>query len=137
MSKKCPWCNSENNHKFLELKDYFLTQEEFEILECDDCKLLFTSPCPTPDKIGDYYKSEDYLSHNEDKKGLFAKIYNKVKRINIKNKFNIAISHQPSAISHQLLAYWISAAVLVISYFMLKKKDAISQESSLAKMPER
>ena len=99
MSKKCPWCNSENNHKFLELKDYFLTQEEFEILECDDCKLLFTSPCPTPDKIGDYYKSEDYLSHNEEKKSLFAKIYNKVKRINIKNKFNIAVSHQPSAIS--------------------------------------
>ena len=99
MSKKCPWCNSENNHKFLELKDYFLTQEEFEILECDDCKLLFTNPCPTPDKIGDYYKSEDYLSHNEEKKSLFAKIYNKVKRINIKNKFNIAVSHQPSAIS--------------------------------------
>ena len=99
MSKKCPWCNSENNHKFLELKDYFLTQEEFEILECDNCKLLFTSPCPTPDKIGDYYKSEDYLSHNEEKKSLFAKIYNKVKRINIKNKFNIAVSHQPSAIS--------------------------------------
>ena len=99
MNKKCPWCNSENNHKFLELKDYFLTQEEFEILECDDCKLLFTNPCPTPDKIGDYYKSEDYLSHNEEKKSLFAKIYNKVKRINIKNKFNIAVSHQPSAIS--------------------------------------
>ena len=98
MSKKCPWCNSENNHKFLELKDYFLTQEEFEILECD-CKLLFTSPCPTPDKIGNYYKSEDYLSHNEEKKGLFAKIYNKVKKINIKNKFNIAASNQRSTIS--------------------------------------
>ena len=99
MSKKCPWCNSENNHKFLELKDYFLTQEDFEILECNDCKLLFTSPCPTPDKIGDYYKSEDYLSHNEEKKSLFAKIYNKVKKINIKNKFNLAVSNQPSAIS--------------------------------------
>ena len=94
MSKKCPWCNSENNHQFLELKDYFLTQEEFEILECNECKLLFTSPCPTPDKIGSYYKSEDYLSHNEDKKGLFAKIYNKVKKINIKNKFNIATNNQ-------------------------------------------
>ena len=84
MSKKCPWCNSENNYQFLKIKDYFLTQEEFEILECNECKLLFTSPCPTPDKIGSYYKSEDYLSHNEDKKGLFAKIYNKVKKINIK-----------------------------------------------------
>ena len=94
MSKKCPWCNSENNHQFLKLKDYFLTQEEFEIIECDNCKLLFTNPCPTPDKIGDYYKSEDYLSHNEEKKGLFARIYNSVKKINIKNKFDISVNRQ-------------------------------------------
>ena len=99
MSKKCPWCNSENNHQFLELKDYFLTQEQFEILECDECKLLFTSPCPTPDNIGSYYKTEDYLSHNEEKKGLFAKVYNKVKKINIRNKFRIATSGHQSAVS--------------------------------------
>lgn len=99
MNKKCPWCNSENNHQFLKLKDHFLSQEEFEIIECDDCKLLFTIPCPTPDKIGDYYKSEDYLSHNEEKKGLFAKIYNSVKKINIKNKYKIAVSCQPSVVS--------------------------------------
>ena len=99
MKNKCPLCNSENNHQFLKLKDYFLTQEEFEIIECENCKLLFTTPCPTPDKIGSYYKSEDYLSHNDEKKGLFAKIYNSVKKINIKNKFKIAISRQPSAVS--------------------------------------
>ena len=103
MSKKCPWCNSENNHQFLKLKDYFLTQEEFEILECNECKLLFTSPCPEPDKIGNYYKSEDYLSHNEEKKGLFAKIYNKVKKINIKNKFNITVNGQQSTVNRQSL----------------------------------
>ena len=102
MSKKCPWCNSENNHQFLKLKDYFLTQEDFEILECNECKLLFTSPCPEPDKIGNYYKSEDYLSHNEEKKGLFAKIYNKVKKINIKNKFNITVNGQQSTVNSLL-----------------------------------
>ena len=94
MANKCPWCNSENNSKFLELKDYFLTQENFEILECNDCKLLFTTPCPAPDKIGDYYKSEDYLSHNESKKGIVPKIYNLVKKVNIKNKFNITVNGQ-------------------------------------------
>ena len=70
MNNICPWCKSEKNHRFLKLKDYFLSQEEFEIIECDECKLLFTSPCPAQDKIGDYYKSEDYLSHNEEKKNL-------------------------------------------------------------------
>ena len=94
MANKCPWCNSENNSKFIELKDYFLTQENFEILECNDCKLLFTTPCPAPDKIGDYYKSDDYLSHNESKKGIVPKIYNLVKKVNIKNKFNITVNGQ-------------------------------------------
>lgn len=99
MNNKCPWCNSENNSQFLKLKDYFLTQEEFEILECDNCKLLFTSPCPTPEIIGKYYKSEDYLSHNEEKKGIVPMIYNRVKKINIKNKFNIAIVNQQPTIN--------------------------------------
>lgn len=98
MNKKCPWCDSDNNHQFLKLKDYFLTQEDFEILECNDCKLLFTTPCPAPDKIGDYYKSEEYLSHNDEKKSLFARIYNIVKKTNIKNKFNIAVGNKQSAI---------------------------------------
>lgn len=103
MSQKCPWCNSDKNRQFLKLKDYFLSQEEFEILECEECKLMFINPCPPADKIGDYYKSEEYLSHNEEKKGIFAKIYNKVKKINIKNKFNIAVSGQQSAVSNQNL----------------------------------
>ena len=98
MNKKCPWCDSDNNHQFLKLKDYFLTQEDFEILECNDCKLLFTTPCPAPDKIGDYYKSEEYLSHNDEKRSLFARIYNIVKKTNIKNKFNIAVGNKQSAV---------------------------------------
>lgn len=101
MANKCPWCNSENNSKFLELKDYFLTQENFEILECNECKLLFTSPCPAPDKIGDYYKSEDYLSHNESKKGIVPTIYNLVKKVNIKNKFKIATNRQQTTANNQ------------------------------------
>ncbi|MBQ8222558.1 MAG: class I SAM-dependent methyltransferase [Bacteroidales bacterium] len=89
MNIKCPWCESENNSSFLKLKDYFLSQEEFEIYECEECKLLFTIPCPPPSEIGNYYKSEDYLSHNEKKKGIVPTIYNFVKGINIKNKYRI------------------------------------------------
>lgn len=101
MKNKCPWCESENNSLFLELKDYFLTQENFEIFECDNCKLLFTTPCPPLSQIGRYYKSNDYLSHNEQKKGLVPSIYRKVKKINIKNKFNM-INHY-SAVNKDIL----------------------------------
>ena len=90
MSTKCPFCESENTKSYLKLKDYFLSQEDFEILECDDCKLLFTTPRPDASVIGNYYKSEDYLSHNEHKKGLVPWIYNQVKKVNIQNKYKIA-----------------------------------------------
>ena len=44
--------------------------------------------------IGKYYKSEDYLSHNEHKKGLVPWIYNRVKKINIRNKYKLAIGNR-------------------------------------------
>ena len=90
MSVKCPFCESEKTMSYLKLKDYFLSQEDFEIFECDNCKLLFTSPRPDKSVIGNYYKSEDYLSHNEHKKGLVPWIYNQVKKVNICNKYKIA-----------------------------------------------
>ena len=91
MSRKCPWCNSEKAHKHLELKDYFLTQEAFEIWVCEDCGLLYTSPRPVPEKIGEYYKSEAYYSHQENKIGLIPRIYESVKKVNLKHKVNLAI----------------------------------------------
>lgn len=94
MSTKCPFCESENTKSYLKLKDYFLSQEDFEIMECDNCKLLFTTPRPDKSVIGNYYKSEDYLSHNEHKKGLVPWIYNRVKRINIRNKYKIACGNR-------------------------------------------
>ena len=54
MSTKCPFCESENTRSFLKLKDYFLSQEDFEIFECDNCKLLFTTPRPDQSVIGKY-----------------------------------------------------------------------------------
>ena len=96
MSTKCPFCESENTRSYLKLKDYFLTQEDFEIFECEDCKLLFTTPRPDASVIGKYYKSEDYLSHNEHKKGLVPWIYNQVKKVNIRRKFRITAQNRTS-----------------------------------------
>lgn len=85
MTYKCPWCGSEETQQYLSLKDYFLTFENFEIYECRQCKLKFT--VPVPQELGHYYKSEKYLSHSDKRNGLFAKIYNIVKKKNIKNKY--------------------------------------------------
>lgn len=90
MTPRCPYCQSETTDLHLKLKDYFLTQENFEIYRCPHCGLLFTWPRPDENVIGNYYKSDEYLSHNEHKKGLVPFIYNRVKRVNIENKFAIA-----------------------------------------------
>ena len=90
MNDKCPWCESENAQLHIELKDLFLTQEPFKILECKDCGLLYTTPRPNKDEIGKYYKSDEYYSHQENKEGFIPKVYEKVKSINLKNKYTIA-----------------------------------------------
>ena len=90
MNDKCPWCGSKNAQLHIELKDLFLTQEPFKILECKDCGLLYTTPRPNKDEIGKYYQSNEYYSHQENKEGFIPKIYEKVKSINLRNKYKIA-----------------------------------------------
>ena len=87
---KCPWCDSEKTQLQLRLNDEFLTNEEFQIHECLHCGLLFTEPRPAKEKIGEYYKSDAYYSHQENKKGFIPKTYECVKSINLRHKYNLA-----------------------------------------------
>ena len=87
----CPWCGKPSNHPFLKVKDFFLSQEEFEIMQCDQCGLLFTTPRPAPEVLGNYYKSESYYSHQQNTHGFIPRIYEMVKSINLKGKVNMAI----------------------------------------------
>ena len=87
----CPWCGNPSEHSYLEVKDYFLTHEEFQLFLCDHCGLLFTNPRPSPDVIGKYYQSAEYYSHQENSKGFIPKIYEAVKSVNLKRKVNLAL----------------------------------------------
>lgn len=90
MNNKCPWCESDKAQINLWLKDEFLTKEDFHICECLNCGLLYTMPRPSKDKIGEYYKSEEYYSHQENKKGFIPKLYERVKKVNLKHKYQLA-----------------------------------------------
>ena len=89
MKKNCPWCESEKSKIHLWLKDEFLTKKEFQIYECLNCGLLFTEPRPQKERIGDYYKSEEYYSHQENKKGFIPKLYETIKSVNQRTKFKM------------------------------------------------
>ena len=91
----CPWCGTQTEKTVVKLKDYFLSKEDFEILECPRCGLRFTTPRPAPDVIGKYYQSDEYYSHQQNNKGLVPKLYEFVKSFNIKNKASMAVSGLP------------------------------------------
>jgi len=85
----CPVCKKQNFSKYLDCKDHFLTEEEFAIIECDNCHLRFTNPRPTEIDLPSYYKSEEYISHSNAKGGLVNRIYHKVRNYTIKKKYSI------------------------------------------------
>ena len=90
MNNKCPWCGSEKAQINLWLKDEFLSKEDFHICECLNCGLSYTMPRPNKEKIGEYYKSEEHYSHQENKKGFIPRLYESVKKVNLKHKYNLA-----------------------------------------------
>lgn len=67
-----------------------MTKEDFHICECLNCGLLYTMPRPNKEKIGEYYKSEEYYSHQENKKGFIPRLYESVKKVNLKHKYKLA-----------------------------------------------
>lgn len=91
----CPWCGKQSQQTYLKVKDYFLTQEDFELIQCEGCGLLFTVPRPPANEIGKYYESVDYYSHQQNKKGFVPRIYEAVKSRNLKYKTQLAIGGLP------------------------------------------
>lgn len=87
---QCPVCGSEKQHAFLEAEDHNVSNDQFKIVECDDCSFRFTNPIPTEESIGEYYKSENYVSHSGTKKGFVNKVYHIVRNRAIKQKENLA-----------------------------------------------
>ncbi|MEM1318865.1 MAG: class I SAM-dependent methyltransferase [Bacteroidota bacterium] len=75
----CVVCNSKNIELDFPTQDYSVSGEAFEIYKCKDCSFHFTQAIPAPEAIGRYYKSEDYISHSNTKKGLINQLYHVVR----------------------------------------------------------
>lgn len=91
-SINCPGCLSTQNSSYLSVKDHFLSKEKFDLMLCEQCDLLFTHPRPDISIIGNYYKSEDYVSHSSTKKGLVNRIYNLVRSYTLNKKIKLIAS---------------------------------------------
>ena len=73
--KKCPICNTNEIQLFLETQDYSITNEPFELHQCQNCQFVFTQNIPNQNSIGKYYESVDYISHSDTAEGLINKLY--------------------------------------------------------------
>ncbi len=85
-----------NKKHFLTVKDYSVSKETFDLYHDETLDMLITFPQPSLDNLGKYYESEDYISHTDNKRSLFEKLYHFIKNITLKNKLNLINSLQPN-----------------------------------------
>ena len=87
--KTCPLCGSEKIDNFLRAQDFLLTHESFGIDRCGSCGFTFTQDVPAASEIGRYYKSQDYISHSDTRKGLMNKLYHLGRSFMLKKKYRM------------------------------------------------
>jgi SAM-dependent methyltransferase len=82
----CPVCGDSHFSDFITCKDHTVSGESFRINNCKRCGFKFTNPRPEDAKLGDYYKSEDYISHSNTSKGIISKLYHLVRNYTLGKK---------------------------------------------------
>ncbi len=86
-----------NNPIYLTVKDHSVSGEEFQLLHNTELDMLETYPQPEGEKLSDYYKSEDYISHTDTKRNLLEFVYHSVRQIALKRKLKLINSFNSEA----------------------------------------
>jgi SAM-dependent methyltransferase len=85
----CPVCKNQNFEKFITCEDHTVSHEKFNIVSCSSCGFKFTNPIPDLSNLGNYYKSEDYISHSNTKKGVISRLYHLVRNYTLRKKLTL------------------------------------------------
>ena len=67
--------------------DYTVTQESFELLLNKEYEMMVTQPVPVD--LGNYYKSDAYISHTNANKSFLDKVYQSVRKRTLKKKLTL------------------------------------------------
>jgi len=89
----CPVCGSKSFSNFLRCKDFTVTKEYFDLVDCNECKFVFTNPRPADAELGCYYKSEDYISHSNVRKGVISWMYYLIRNFTLQQKVKLVSSY--------------------------------------------
>lgn len=85
----CPVCNANSFKPSIVCKDHTVSGKDFTIVACTECNFKFTSPRPANEDLGNYYKSEDYISHSNTKKGIISQLYHLVRNYTLSKKIKL------------------------------------------------
>ncbi|HXB94514.1 MAG TPA: class I SAM-dependent methyltransferase [Puia sp.] len=88
----CPSCHSDRVQPVLTAIDHTVSHASFSIWQCEQCSLRFTQDVPDAAAIGDYYRSENYISHSNTSKGLVNSLYHLVRRETMAEKYRLVAS---------------------------------------------
>ena len=85
----CPVCGYDAFTTFLTGKDFFLSGEEFAIIQCKGCGFRITDPLPGNEEIGRYYDSQDYISHDSGERNLINLVYKTARFFTVRSKYRL------------------------------------------------
>ena len=89
----CPICNAQSFTPFLKVKDYTVSRETFQLLQCDQCSFILTYPMP--EDLGRYYQSAQYISHSDQSSSVTDILYKLARTITLRWKTNLIDHHNP------------------------------------------
>jgi len=91
--QQCFACDETLFQNHLLVKDYFLSKEDFQLIRCRNCGLLYTFPAPDPEIISAYYDSKEYTSHNTEKRSFKNVLYRLARRRALDLKLKMIHKH--------------------------------------------
>ncbi len=86
---QCPVCGNNTFSPYIICEDYLVSNQKFAIQQCQKCSFRLTNPRPDANSIGAYYKSEQYVSHNDESSGLINTAYRVVRNYTLRSKLNL------------------------------------------------
>jgi 2-polyprenyl-3-methyl-5-hydroxy-6-metoxy-1,4-benzoquinol methylase len=75
------------NKTYLTTEDYLITKEKFSLEFDDNYDMLVTTP--SPKNLDKYYQTTNYISHTDNAKNIFEKIYQLVKKYTLRKKIKL------------------------------------------------
>ena len=78
-----------NHPIYISTKDYFKSQEPFDLVLDPSREILITTPQPAPDRMASYYQDQEYISHSDSGKGLIPFLYRLVQKRSLKQKVKL------------------------------------------------